>query len=835
MPVIGIDFGSHEIIITSIIKGKVCVIKDKNSEDKHPPIVLFKKGLRYVCGEAMSQSRNDMSCFAKFNKKSFAVPGHLISKEYHKQITLIPDAENSEKFEAKHGNEKFLISSIDIAYMLFKHCYDVARSNYPSNTKFDCVVSIPGYFSMAQRSAMMNCAAAAGFYDVKAINDTTLAALCHSFYDFEAEEGAEKYDIVVVDFSYSGFQMSLCEIKKGFVKEICYNYYDLSLSTFNTLLVDCIFEKFIADNDHLPENKRKEIYAFIHQRIDKHKETLMGGIGIKFASEYQGNHIDISISCSDLFDKYESINVDFRKHVNEFVNCEAVKSRDIKFCLPCGSGTRIEAVTDHISRSLNARMFLKSSSETLTPFGAALCAGILSSSIRVTREVKLFSSILLPIEIIWSSLDSNQASVELFKIGEVFPSTHAVTFKSKTKNFEFSIQYKHQHPLQANKQLAHVQMKNLPINPDVDGGILTMKATISLDVSGLIQVTSITYETKKEFKIQEEVPDETPEIPVEENPKKDETDTKSEEPGQEQNEEGSKADQEDSKKEEQESKDEPKINSEEKTKKKKTKLVDKVIVRNVREELKFCVSYDYELIKPADILDNEKQINKIDLETRAKTLAREDMFKINCRCTNLLENEEEKQFIADIKQIEEIENDSDYQSAQQVARIDLEKTTKLLKEYHDVLNAIEERIKESKERNFVVDDFRSSLEFAKDSLSNICNKKEEFSHILDSEIEDLKKFIEYYDNWLTSVLKDINNSPKSENPPHRNGDIVAGKKALLEKIIPIINKPIPAPETKEEDCKDPNQEEEQQADEGEDIIPETNGNNVPNESQVEDQ
>lgn len=83
----------------------------------------------------------------------------------------------------------------------------------------DCVISVPSYFTQAERQALLNAAKIAGLNVLRLFNETTATALTYGIYkqDLPSPDAGPR-NVVFVDCGYASLQVSICAFHKGKLK-----------------------------------------------------------------------------------------------------------------------------------------------------------------------------------------------------------------------------------------------------------------------------------------------------------------------------------------------------------------------------------------------------------------------------------------------------------------------------------------------------------------------------------------------------------------------------------------------------------------------------------------
>lgn len=114
--------------------------------------------------------------------------------------------------------EEHVFSPEQITAMLFTKLKDISETALQTAVN-DCVISVPSYFTQAERQALLDAARIAGLNVLRLFNETTATALCYGIYkqDLPGTDAAPR-NIVFVDCGQAGLQVSICAFHKGKLK-----------------------------------------------------------------------------------------------------------------------------------------------------------------------------------------------------------------------------------------------------------------------------------------------------------------------------------------------------------------------------------------------------------------------------------------------------------------------------------------------------------------------------------------------------------------------------------------------------------------------------------------
>jgi len=118
--------------------------------------------------------------------------------------------------------------------MLFTKLKDISETALQTAVN-DCVISVPSYFTQAERQALLDASRIAGLNCLRLFNETTATALCYGIYkqDLPATDAAPR-NIVFVDCGNASLQVSVCAFHKSKLKvSIIVLIFNINIITLN--------------------------------------------------------------------------------------------------------------------------------------------------------------------------------------------------------------------------------------------------------------------------------------------------------------------------------------------------------------------------------------------------------------------------------------------------------------------------------------------------------------------------------------------------------------------------------------------------------------------------
>jgi molecular chaperone DnaK (HSP70) len=128
------------------------------------------------------------------------------------------------------------------AYYMRKVKKFYENANILSN---DIVISVPSYFTNAERQAMLDAADIAGLKCIRLINESTAVALSYGFFRRPDIQEKENRVVAFVDLGHSKLTVTIASFEKSKMKILVHNSdRNIGARNFDYLLVDKLGEEF---------------------------------------------------------------------------------------------------------------------------------------------------------------------------------------------------------------------------------------------------------------------------------------------------------------------------------------------------------------------------------------------------------------------------------------------------------------------------------------------------------------------------------------------------------------------------------------------------------------
>uniref|UniRef100_A0A8C3G0Q4 Heat shock protein family A (Hsp70) member 4 like n=1 Tax=Cyclopterus lumpus TaxID=8103 RepID=A0A8C3G0Q4_CYCLU len=494
MSVVGIDVGYQNCYIGVARSGGIETIANEYSDRCTPACVSLASKNRMIGNAAKSQMttnfKNTVHGFKKFHGRAFDDP--LVQVEKPKlpySLHKLPNGNTGIKVRYLDEDKVFTVEQI--TGMLLTKLKETSESALKKPV-VDCVVSVPSFFTDAERRSVFDATQIAGLNCLRLINDTTAVALAYGIYKQDLPTPEERpRNVVFVDMGHSSFQVSITAFNKGKLKVLA-TAFDLYLGGRNMdeALVDYFCEEF---KNKYKINVRENPRALLrlHQECEKLKKLMSANSSdLPLNIECFMNDIDVSGRMNR--GQFEDMSAQYLMRVEmplKAVLEQSKLSRDDIYAVEIvGGATRIPAVKERIAKFFGKDISTTLNADEAVARGCALQCAILSPAFKV-REFSITDVVPFPITLRWKTpTEDGVGECEVFSKNHAAPFSKVITFHKK-EPFDLEAFYSCPQELPyPDHRIGCFSVQN--VAPQPEGESSKVKVKVRVNVHGIFSVSS---------------------------------------------------------------------------------------------------------------------------------------------------------------------------------------------------------------------------------------------------------------------------------------------------------------------------------------------------------
>ena len=465
--IIGIDLGTTNSCVAVYEGGEPIVITNPEGARTTPSVVAFAKNGERLVGQVAK-------------RQAVTNPDKTISsikREMGSDYKVTIDGKN--------------YTPQEISAMILQKLKADAEA-YLGTTVTEAVITVPAYFTDAQRQATKDAGRIAGLDVKRIINEPTAAALA---YGMDKEESQK---IMVFDLGGGTFDVSLLDISDGVFEVLATAGNNrLGGDDFDERIINWMADQFARENGGVDLRKDKMALQRLKDAAEKAKIELSGvmtsNISLPFitADATGPKHFEATLTRAK-FDELTRDLVDATMGPTQKVLRDAgVSASEVSKVLLVGGSTRIPAVQDAVKKFLGKEPFKGINPDECVAIGAAIQGGVLGGDVK---------DVLL--------LDVTPLSLGIETLGGVFNkiierNTTIPVKKSQVYSTAADGQTSVEiHVLQGEREMAagNTTLGRFILDgiPSAPRGVPQIEVTFDIDANGIVNVTAKDKGTGKE-------------------------------------------------------------------------------------------------------------------------------------------------------------------------------------------------------------------------------------------------------------------------------------------------------------------------------------------------
>ena len=465
--IIGIDLGTTNSCVAVMEGGEPIVITNAEGSRTTPSIVAFANDGERLVGE-----------IAK--RQAVANPDRTISS--------IKRDMGTERM-VKIGDKSY--SPQEISAMILAKLERDAET-YIGEPVSEAVITVPAYFSDAQRQATKDAGKIAGLDVKRIINEPTAAALA---YGIDKDVTASQ-KVLIFDLGGGTFDVSILEMGDGVFEVMATSGNNkLGGDDFDNKIIDWIVSEFKA-KENVDLTTDKTAMQRVKEAAEKAKIDLSGVTKTKISLPFIAmagstpKHLDLELTRA----KFDALTADLVKKTiaptKQALKDAGLEPKDIAKVIMVGGSTRIPAVYEAIKEYLGKDPYKGINPDECVALGAAVQGGVLGG------EVK--DMLLLDVTPLSLGIETfGGVFTRLIERNTTIPTSKSQIFSTAADNqtaVDIHVLQGERQFAKDNKTLGRFELVGIPPAPR---GVPQIEVIFDIDANGIVSVKAIDKGTNK--------------------------------------------------------------------------------------------------------------------------------------------------------------------------------------------------------------------------------------------------------------------------------------------------------------------------------------------------
>ena len=457
--VIGIDLGTTNSCVAVLEGGEPVVIANAEGNRTTPSVVGFTKAGERLVGETAK-------------RQAITNPDRTIAS-----IKRYMGTDHTVEIDGKKYTPQ------DISAMTLAKLKADAES-YLGQKVTEAVITVPAYFSDAQKQATKDAGKIAGLDVKRIINEPTAASLA---YGLDKDEASHK--ILVYDLGGGTFDVSILELGDG-VFEVLATNGDTKLGgdDFDEAVMNFMADTFAKENGVDLRNDKMAMQR-LKEAAEKAKKELSSAqttnVNLPFITVNQDGPLHLNMDITRA--KFDQLTADLVNRTIEPMKKAmadaGVTNSDIAKVILVGGSTRIPAVQEAVKNVTGKEPFKGINPDECVAIGAAIQAGVLTGEV---NDVLLLD--VTPLSLSIETLGG--VATKLIERNTTIPTKKSQIFSTAADNqtaVDIHVMQGEREMAAGNITLGRFQLTGIPAAPR---GIPQIEVTFDIDANGIVNVSA---------------------------------------------------------------------------------------------------------------------------------------------------------------------------------------------------------------------------------------------------------------------------------------------------------------------------------------------------------
>lgn len=473
--VIGIDLGTTNSCVAVLENNQPVVITNSEGQRTTPSVVAFTKNGERLVGEAAKRQ-----AAVNVDRTFFSIKRQMGSD-----------------FRANVDGK--LYSAPEISSMILRKLKKDAE-DYIGEAVTDAVITVPAYFSDAQRQATKDAGRIAGLNVLRIINEPTSAALAYGL------DHGQQQKILVYDLGGGTFDVSVIEIGDNLI-EVLATAGDNHLGgdDFDERITDYLVTEFYRQQN---VDLRKDNTAMqrVREEAEKAKKVLSSSssttINLPFITTVKGQpvHMEMNLTRAEFNEITKDLVERTAIPVNQALSDAGISAAELGMVLLVGGSTRVPAVVEEVRRITGKEPSHNLNPDECVALGAAVQGGKLGGAIVAGSSAA--EIILMDVTPLSLGIETvGGVSTKIIDRNTTIPTRYSQIFTT-AGSFQTSVDIKvlqgERQFARDNKLIGNFRLKGIKPAP---AGVPQIEVTFDIDANGIVQVSAKDLGTGKHQEI----------------------------------------------------------------------------------------------------------------------------------------------------------------------------------------------------------------------------------------------------------------------------------------------------------------------------------------------
>ena len=468
--IIGIDLGTTNSCVAVMEGGSATVIANSEGARTTPSVVAFSKTGERLVGQVAKRQ-----AITNPDKTVSSIKRHMGS-DYKVNI----DGKN--------------YTPQEISAMVLQKLKADAEA-YLGETVSEAVITVPAYFTDAQRQATKDAGQIAGLNVKRIINEPTAAALSYGI-DKEDEQ-----TVMVYDLGGGTFDVSIIQIGGGITEVLATaGNNHLGGDDFDQRIIDWMVNEF-KNSDGVDLKADKMAMQRLKEAAEKAKielsSTTTTNINIPFitATAEGPKHLDLTLTQAKFNELTADLVAATMGPVNQALKDSELTASQLSKVLMVGGSSRIPAVVEAVKKAIGKEPFKGINPDECVALGAAYQAGVLGGDVKDGLLLLDVTPLSLGVETLGG------VCTKIIERNTTIPTKKSMVFSTAADNqpaVDIVVLQGEREFAKDNKKLGDFRLDGIAPAP---GGIPQIEVTFDIDANGIVHVSAKDLGTGKEQNI----------------------------------------------------------------------------------------------------------------------------------------------------------------------------------------------------------------------------------------------------------------------------------------------------------------------------------------------